>query len=78
MEEQPHAPVRKISLNDFGDPQQGTVKLVHIFPTCILSGSKTNMTTIHAIISNSISGKMNLLNQTQANQTTHTIALLFN
>jgi hypothetical protein len=78
MKEQPHACVGRISLKDYDDPQQGAVKLVRIFPTCILSGSTTNMTTISAIISNNVSGKMHLLNQTQANKTAHTIALLFN
>jgi hypothetical protein len=78
MKEQRHAPVGRISLKDFSDPQQGAVKLVHIFPTCILLGSKTNATTIRAIISNNVSRKMCLLNQMQANKMTHTIVLLFN
>ena len=52
--------------------------MVHIFPTCILSGSKANATTICAIILNNVSGKMRLLNQTQANTRTYTIVLLFN
>ena len=78
MVERPHATVDAIRHKHICDPQNGDVELARSLPNCILSSSKTNMSTIHAIIFNLVAGKMGLLNQMQVNQTAHAVALFFN
>jgi hypothetical protein len=54
------------------------VEFAHSIPNSVLSSSKSNATTLSAIIFNLVAGKMGLLNQTQTNQPAHTVALFFN
>ena len=78
MVQRPHATGRAIRCKHSRDPQNCTVEFACSIPNRVLSSSKTNATTLRAIIFNLVAGKMGLLNQMQVNQTAHAVALFFN
>ena len=78
MVQRPHATVGAIRCKHSHDPQNCAIKFARSIPNRVLSSSKTNATTLRAIIFNVLAGKMGLLNQVQTNQPAHTFALFFN
>jgi hypothetical protein len=65
MVQSPHATVGAIRCKHSCDPRNCTVEFAHSIPNRVLSSSKTNVTTLCAIIFNLLFGKMGLLNQTK-------------
>ena len=70
----PHAPVFGVRTKDFLNRQQGTVKLVRMWTTCIFPRRKTNATSIASVFTNFVNSKVCFFYQAQTNNPPNTMA----